>query len=141
VWEIEVPLSIRRFTGAADVDALVEAFHRTHEEIFAIRDQGAEVEIVAWVATVRCRLRPHPTGTLAADVAQAQDDRRRDVYFVGHGPEPALVRRFDAMAIGVPLGGPAVIEAPFTTIVIDPGAVAERLASGSIAIRPEGGVQ
>jgi N-methylhydantoinase A len=139
VWEIEVPLSIRRFAGAADVDALVEAFHRTHEEIFAIRDQGAEVEVVAWVATVSCRLRDHPTGTLAGDVAPVEHDDQREVYFVGHGRAPAVVRRFDAMAIGAPLAGPAVIEAPFTTIVIDPGAVAERLASGSIAIDPQGG--
>jgi N-methylhydantoinase A len=31
--------------------------------------------------------------------------------------------------------GPAIIESNFTTVVIDPGAIAERMPSGSLSIR------
>lgn len=136
VWEIEVPLAVKRFAGASDIDALVEAFHRAHEEIFAIRDAHSSIEIVAWIATVGCRLRDHPGGSVAAHEAARPRDTAREVFFVGHGPERARIRHFDAMSIGERLDGPAVIEAPFTTIVIDPGAVAERLPSGSISVIP-----
>jgi N-methylhydantoinase A len=31
--------------------------------------------------------------------------------------------------------GPAIIESSFTSVVVDPGAMAERMASGSLLIR------
>jgi N-methylhydantoinase A len=40
------------------------------------------------------------------------------------------------MTLGEILTGPAVIESPFTTVVIDPGAVVERTAEGSLLITP-----
>src|SRR5690606_18352633 len=51
VWEIEVPLPIRRFRTQADLDALVESFDRTHEDLFAVQDAGSVIEIVSWTAT------------------------------------------------------------------------------------------
>jgi len=38
--------------------------------------------------------------------------------------------------VGEQVSGPAIIESPFTTVVIDPGATAERRASGSLSIDP-----
>ena len=40
VWELEVPLPSGRFDGEADVGALVEAFHATHERVFAVNEPG-----------------------------------------------------------------------------------------------------
>ncbi len=59
VWEIEVPLAAPRFDGPDDVTALVEAFHKVHEDIFAIADPGSGIEVVGWTASVKCRLREH----------------------------------------------------------------------------------
>ena len=136
VWEIEVPLASRRFESDADLEALVQGFHKVHEELFAIRDPDSGVEVVGWTASVKCRLREGESGSLAVRELEATTDRSRPVYFTGHGLVDATVRRFEAMNEGEVLAGPAIIESPFTTVVVDPGATAERRASGSLSIVP-----
>jgi len=136
VWEIEVPLASRRFESDADVQALVQEFHKVHEDIFAINDPNSGVEVVGWTASVKCRLREGESGSLAARELKTSVDGTRKVYFSGHGHVDATVRRFEAMKQGEVLAGPAIIESPFTTVVVDPGATAERRASGSVSIVP-----
>jgi N-methylhydantoinase A len=139
VWEIEVPLQTRCFKTRADLDTLVEKFHRSHEDIFAVRDPGSVVEIVSWIATVKCRLRDHESGSLAAPEGEVSPRGTRQVYFSGTGWVDAEVRRFAALGTGEAVPGPAIIESPFTTIVLDPGATAERRSSGSLSIDPAAG--
>jgi hypothetical protein len=43
------------------------------------------------------------------------------------------------MAPGVQVSGPAIVESSFTTVVLNPGAIAERAPSGSLVIVPDGG--
>lgn len=136
VWEIEVPLPSRRFESADDLVAFVESFHRVHEDVFAVRDAGSAVEVVSWIATVRCRLREPMTEPFVAPGSDAMIDDARPVYFSGHGWLSAPVRGFGSIACGESLSGPAIIESPFTSIVVDPGAVAERRPSGSLSIVP-----
>lgn len=136
VWEIEVPLASRRFESDADVQALVSEFHKTHEDIFAINDPDSGVEVVGWTASVKCKLREGESGSLAARDLKTSVDGSRKVYFSGHGHVDATVRRFEVMKEGEVLQGPAIIESPFTTVVVDPGATAERRASGSVSIVP-----
>jgi N-methylhydantoinase A len=136
VWEIEVPIASQRFNSEADVAALVAAFHDAHQDIFAINDPESGIEVVGWTATVKCRLRESESGTLvAADVTTTIEDTRK-AYFSGAGFVDAAVRRFETMEVGELLAGPAIVESPFTTVVIDPGATAERRASGSLSIDP-----
>jgi len=136
VWEIEVPLQKNRFDGEADIDALIEGFHRAHEDIFAVRDSGSAIEIVSWTANVRCRLRDHNNASLVASASTESIDGTRPVYFSGEGWVNAKVRNFEAMETGENLSGPAIIESPFTTVVLDPGAIAQRRPSGSLSIDP-----
>ena len=136
VWEIEVPLAGARFQGPDDVAALVQAFHEVHEDIFAIADPESGIEVVGWTASVKCRLRETENASLVAHDVDGSGDRSRTVYFPGVGQTRATVRRFEAMRVGEILAGPAIIESPFTTVVVDPGATAERRASGSISIVP-----
>lgn len=136
VWEIEVPLASRRFESDSDLQALVEEFHKVHEDIFAINDPESGVEVVGWTASVKCRLRESESGSLAAREFKTSVDGTRKAYFSGHGHVDATVRRFEAMKEGEVLKGPAIIESPFTTVVVDPGATAERRASGSVSIVP-----
>ncbi len=136
VWEIEVPLPSTRFRGPADVNALVEAFHLAHEEVFAIRDDGSGIEVVGWSATVACRIRARASGSLSGAEVTGAVEGRRKAYFPGLGYADAAVRRFEAMAPGERLAGPAIVESSFTTVVINPGATAERRASGSLSIDP-----
>jgi N-methylhydantoinase A len=136
VWEIEVPIASRRFNSEADIAALVEAFHAAHQDIFAINDPGSGIEVVGWTAAVKCRLRESESGSLIAADAATVIDGSRQAYFSGTGFVDTTVRRFETMAVGEKLAGPAIVESAFTTVVVDPGATAERRASGSLSIDP-----
>jgi N-methylhydantoinase A len=137
-WEIEVPLRRSRFAGDADVAALVEDFHRTHKEIFAVADPSSGIEMIGWNATVRCRIgSPRPGRIAPPEDADALPPRR--VYFVTSGWVDAEVLRFETLPAGVRVTGPAIIESSFTSVVIDPGAHAVRDGAGAliIAVRPD----
>jgi N-methylhydantoinase A len=133
-WEIEVPLARRRFDRPEHVQELRDAFHRAHEQLFAFADPDAEVEIISWRARAHCRVRDTVLPRLGppADVAAAE--HTRTIYLPGTGHLEAHVIRFDA--IDGEVRGPAIVESPFTTIVIDPGAVGRRNDDGSLLINP-----
>jgi len=136
VWEVEVALPSTRFNGPEDVQALVDAFHATHQELFAIHDPGSAVEVVGWSATVNCRIRGSEGGSLVPSGTSGELHGMRKAYFPGHGLVDTAVRRFEAMQVGEILAGPAIVESSFTSVVINPGASAERRASGSLSIDP-----
>jgi N-methylhydantoinase A len=135
VWEIEVSVPVRRFQSQADVEALVQAFHKAHEEIFAVADREAGIEIVNWAIAVSARIRDDEVPRLSASPA-ARGDGMRLAYFAGQGALPTKVRRFEAMMVGEIVEGPAIVESSFTTIVVNPGATAVRRDSGSLSIDP-----
>jgi len=132
-WEIEVPLRRARFETDADLAALVDDFHTTHEEIFAVSDRAAPIEAVSWNAEVRCRIGAPEPGRLAAKPGGARLASRR-VRFTSIDWREVDVWRFEALPIGAQIAGPAIIESDFTSIVIDPGAAAVRDAAGSLVI-------
>ena len=137
VWEITVPLPSPRIATPDDLSALVEAFHRKHQDLFAIRDDGAAVELVGWGATVSCRVRGAAQGLQlrnAPGLRPAATSRK--AYFSGHGFVDVAVHRFEAIEVGAQIAGPAIVESSFTTVVLQPGATAQRRASGSLAISP-----
>ena len=137
VWEIAVPLPSPRIDTPDDLSALVEAFHRKHQELFAIRDNGAAVELVGWGATVSCRVRGAAQGLqLRNEPGLRAAATSRKAYFSGHGFVDAAVHRFEAIEVGAQIAGPAIVESSFTTVVLQPGATAQRRASGSLAISP-----
>lgn len=136
VWDIDLPLEVGRFRSAEDVSSLRAAFDAAHERIFTIRDPQSHVEIVGLRATVRCRLRPHDQFRLDGKAGGEARAASRPAWFANGGWTDAKLRRLDAMESGEEVAGPAIIESAFTTIVVDPGARAERSANGSIVIRP-----
>ena len=106
--------------------------------IFAINDPGAEIETVSWRARVSCRLRDNqrPAAPVFTSLEGHEKPRSRDVYFPDVGFVKASVHHFESMAAGTDIHGPAIIESPVTSIVVDPGAVAQRRATGSLVVRP-----
>ncbi len=136
VWELEVKLPRPRFNGAADVAALTEAFHRAHQEVFAIHDANSGIEIVGWSVSIACRIRGEQTAKLAPVTIRGVATGERMAYFPGHGRLPTALRRFEGIAVGEKVAGPAIIESSFTTVVVNPGAVAERRPSGSLSVDP-----
>jgi N-methylhydantoinase A len=128
VWQIDVPLRAERFAAeggeAAGERMLLEDFRRLHEEIFAVRDEHSAVEVVALRARVVCPLESRSEGGLTS--APQGLDSERETYFSGHGRSRARVLSLDLLAPGQRLAGPAIVESPLTTVVLEPGAVAER---------------
>lgn len=136
VWEIEVPLAMERFADENDVARFVEDFHAAHEAVFAIRDEQSPAEIVGWTVRAACRLSSRSTFDLAPGGRPSGLPPARRAYFGGTGFVDAALHDFNRLACGQSIAGPAIIESPFTTIVVDPGAQARKLASGSLLIDP-----
>ncbi|MDA5194398.1 hydantoinase/oxoprolinase family protein [Govanella unica] len=136
VWDIDVPLPITRFRSDDDVTAFHSAFDEVHKQIFTINDPGSPVEVVGLRATVRCKVRPHANFQLSAKADQTVKAATRRAYFQDAGWTDAVIHRLDAMPVAQEFRGPAIIESPFTTIVVDPEARAQRSANGSIIIHP-----
>ncbi len=132
-WEIEVPLRRDRFASRQDVDDLVADFHRVHEQTFAISDPASPVEMVSWNAEVRCRIHGAEPDRLAA-LTDAHGLPSRRVFFIAEGWRDTPVHRFEALAEGAAIEGPAIVESAFTSVVLDPGARAHRDSLGSLLI-------
>jgi N-methylhydantoinase A len=121
VWELDVPISIKRFRGQDDVDALIAAFHEVHERVFAVRDVDSQIECLNWKGRARVRL-PHPPEQAAASAASGDDKpvAHRPAYF-GAGRVDTPVYHGDSLGQGALIAGPAIIEEPTTTLVVNPG--------------------
>jgi N-methylhydantoinase A len=136
IWEVEVPLSGSRLASRADVEQLVEALHVHHERLFSFRDADSEIEIVTWRARVICRLPKVDGVAVAQDGAPDPGEQHRRAIFPGLGAVETPVRDWHGIT-AAPIAGPLLVEANFTTIVIDPDAVAVRTRDGSLSIRLE----
>lgn len=135
VWEIDVPVSEDGFADAAAVRAFRAAFDGQHQALFTVQDPRSAVEVVALRANVRCGLRHR--GTFRLDMREIAVERgTRLVAFPGHDRIETPVRRLDALPEGEEFAGPAILESPFTTVVIDPAARYVRQPSGSLVVFP-----
>jgi len=86
-------------------------------------------------ASIRCRLTQRRTFRLAASTAEVERSVRQ-VTFPGYGKIETPVRRLDALPEGQEFAGPAILESPFTTVVVDPAARYVRQPSGSLVVFP-----
>ena len=131
-FEMMVPITFDRF-GAAALDDLAESFHQMHLQRFSFDDRKEGIELVSMrlsaigliapAANGECRPEPVPSR------AAAQDSRR--IHLNGTWCEaPVFVQA--ELAAGAGLSGPAVIEQPYTTMVIPAGWSVEALASGDL---------
>ena len=60
----------------------------------------------------------------------------RDVYFLDAGWVRARVAHLGELQPDEQVEGPLVLESPWTTVVVDPGASARRTADGTLVIEP-----
>jgi N-methylhydantoinase A len=123
VWELDVPVP-RRLESDDDVRAVEEAFHATHERIFAVREPGQYLECLLWKVRATAVLdkpelrprQPVPTG--------AEAEGHVEAYFKETGL--ATVPRYDGPSLpaGTNIVGPAIVREPTTTVVVYPGSSA-----------------
>jgi N-methylhydantoinase A len=136
VWQLDVQLREGSLGTPEALGHLIEDFHAVHEEVYAVRDERAVLEIVNLRARVTCPLAGGSDDTVALERSQGAP-QSRSVYFSDAGLVDAAICRLETMSAGTRVTGPAIIESSFTTIVLNPGAVAERSSNGSLVITPE----
>jgi N-methylhydantoinase A len=123
VWELDVPVPSRLETDA-DVSALEEAFHATHERIFAVREPGQYLECLLWKARATAVLaKPELRARHAGETVAALPENV-GAYFAETGFAPVACYDGTAVAAGSTIDGPAIIREPTTTIVVYPGSSA-----------------
>jgi N-methylhydantoinase A len=122
VWELEVPLSSGAFAGPADVERMIEDFHRVHERVFAVSEPGQYIECIYWKGRATAHL-PKPALARLDRVADAQPRPAsvRPAWFGELGALDTPQFRAEACAPGHALPGPAIIQEPTTTVVVYPG--------------------
>ncbi len=131
VWELDTPLPMRKFNNAKDVARLVEAFHTVHDRVYAVRDEGSEVECVNWRGRIAIQLaRPARAATRQASRHKAKAHAMREAYFGPDGKRKTPVYRGLELTAGAQISGPAIIEEPTTTIVVYPNMRAAVSPSG-----------
>ena len=142
VWELEVPLAAGHFEGAEDVEAMVEAFHRVHERVFAVSEPGQYVECIYWKGRATARL-PKPSLSLAArdGACTPEPVTVRRAWFGTQGGLDTGCYRAEAMSAGHTLDGPAIIEEPTTTVVVYPGWAAAVTDTGDYLMSRKDGAQ
>ena len=134
VWEIEVPIDVPVETEG-DLQRLKERFHRRHDELYAVTDPEADMEIVSWRARAWCQLpRAAARGAQRTAASPVPPASTRDAYFADHGWLPTATCEIRQLETGQRLYGPAIVTSPVTTTVIDPGASAVMQHGGSLVI-------
>jgi N-methylhydantoinase A len=114
-YEISVPLA-----GELRTAALVAAFHRRYREVYGYHDERAAVELISLRMTI-VGIVPKPVLTRLLHPADADVAvRQRPVYLDGRVWNATVVER-RALAPGVPLDGPVIVEQYDTTTFVPPG--------------------
>ncbi|WP_222432403.1 hydantoinase B/oxoprolinase family protein [Leekyejoonella antrihumi] len=136
VWELQVPLSGDRIETEADLQSFRDDFHALHLDVFSVNQEDAEVEVIGVRAVVHCRLRNDTVGRVPAGSGNGRAGVRRLMYFPATGYVETEVHRLESMPVDEVFSGPAIVESPFTTVVVDPGATVTRGDSGSLVLTP-----
>jgi N-methylhydantoinase A len=131
VWELEVPLAAGQFESSSDVEAMVEAFHRVHERVFAVSEPGQYIECIYWKGRATAHLRKPQLARMALDGAEPPAPAAvRSAWFGALGALQTGCFRAEALHPGHRLTGPAIILEPTTTVVVYPGWLASVTETG-----------
>ena len=121
VWELDTPLPVRRFRSNKDVDALVEAFHTVHDRVYAVVDEGSQVECVNWRGRLSIALNAPPKAERRRPRANTpRPVAKRPAYFGDGRAVQTPIFKGDMLRPGDRIVGPAIIEEATTTIVVHP---------------------
>jgi N-methylhydantoinase A len=106
-------------------------FHEEHDRRFTYCMRDQPIECIHWrIAATGSR--PAPEGRLASGAAGAAPTGRRMAYMAAVNEEVETeIYRGDHLAEGDVLTGPAIVEFPTTTVVVNPGDVLTVQADGS----------
>lgn len=144
VWELDIPITVDLPLSVGDVETIRSDFHQQHKAIFAISDPASPIEMLTWRATAECEFRePKPrssqSGVEESDNAvDAKDSLSRIGYF-GKGLEPMdiPVHWAPSLKAGAIIEGPAFLDSPLTTVVLEPESAAKVTDNDGILVNPD----
>jgi N-methylhydantoinase A len=120
----ECTVDVDRFTlDARSVETLKEAFHKRHEELYTYAERHNAVEVVNLEVTLYGLVDKPPQKPLpSGGAAEAAISGRRPAIFSADGRWTSVpVYDGSKLNAGSTIAGPAIIEEPTTTIVLEPG--------------------
>ena len=136
IWELPVPMKVRRFRNDQEVEQLVEDFHGVHERIFAVKED-TYIECIHW----RVRAVGETTKPRIVEMSPASEDPsaaligKRKVYL---GPDEgwieASIYSGDKLRPGNRLAPPSIVQEATTTLAVLPGSVATYTKYGNYLI-------
>jgi N-methylhydantoinase A len=135
VWELDVPIP-GRIRTADDVAAVEEAFHATHERLFAVREPGQYLECLLWKVRATAVLDKPQVGARPAGVPVAPPTASAVAYFPEQGLAEVPAHIGPLLRAGARIGGPAIIREPTTTIVLPAGSAATVSDLGNYLLEP-----
>ncbi|WP_053385984.1 hydantoinase/oxoprolinase family protein [Leucobacter japonicus] len=137
IWTIELPLPCKRFESGADFDQLVSGFHDLHQRVYAVRDEGSDIEFLNWIARATIDIPRSPLSYQSVENYQASSPHTRDCYFGSTGRVSTPIYKPEHLGLGAHISGPAIIEEPTTTLVIYPGMAAQVSGTGNYLLQIE----
>lgn len=133
---VPLPVEIKGDTTGVTPAIVREAFERAYSRAFSRLLPGLAVKIVSLKTAVIGR-RPHfDLATLASTCGDSLEAARRGlraVWFAGRWHDTAIWSRLD-LPVGAVIEGPAVLEQPDATTVVDPGLEARVDRFGNLLI-------
>ncbi len=118
-YDVSVP--VPRIAGAADIEALIHAFHEAHERRYGHKAVNEAIEIVNFKVTAVGAIPKPALRKAAAFGAKAEAVTYRDAYFGGPASLRTPVYRRRDLPPGTELTGPVIIDEKTSTIVLHPG--------------------
>jgi len=118
-FEMEIQLPMGWMDTADDLDVLRSVFDAQCQRLYTFSRPEAPIETMTWRLRVVADL-PQPNvawqgGTTAHPVV-----RSATAYFAGYGLVETSVFKGETIPLGTKIVGPAIVEEPTTTIVIEP---------------------
>ena len=133
VWDLAIDLPNKRLTSEADVDALCEAFHQSHERIFNIDDRASAIEYLNWTGRISVALPQSSSGDMTT-LESKHSSTDRGAYFDLDAQQSTTVLKGHGIKPGQQIAGPAIIEEETTTVVLPPGSTGRLSANGNYII-------
>ena len=136
VWELEVPLAKGDFDGEADIRAMEQAFHETHERVFAVSEPGQRIECLYWKGRAVVHL-PNPPISAAQSRnggPRLAPSGRRAAWWGSDDGQEVDIYLGDEMYPGDRVDGPAIVELPTTTVVVYPDWSCEVTETGAFML-------
>ncbi|MBB3525877.1 hydantoinase/oxoprolinase family protein [Rhizobium laguerreae] len=132
VWEISTPVVDPDLSSDEARNALIESFHRTHERLFEMRDEGSSIEFISWKARLSVETGISQTAKEPVGYSESFSgpEMYRNCFFGSGNPARTRIHQGDNIKPGMIFHGPCIIEEPTTTVVVFPDMTARVTANG-----------